>query len=79
VRGGKRKLMTDEKKKTTTSIIRAGSLIRRNLRTQLAVLEAEGHLTFTEDKGVLDSQFIVTASPEVWSRLKRGIARFNAR
>lgn len=67
--------MTDEKK---TDIIRAGALIRRNLRTQLAVAAAEGHLTFTEDKGVLDSRFIVTASPEVWSRIKRAIARFNA-
>lgn len=67
--------MTNEKK---TDIIRAGALIRRSLRTQLAVLMAEGRLTFTEDKGLLDSRFVVTASPEVWVRIKEAIARFNA-
>lgn len=67
--------MTDEKK---TDIIQAGALVRRNLRTQLTVLMAEGRLTFTEDRGLLDSRFIVTASPEVWDRIKGAIARFNA-
>lgn len=68
--------MAAEKK---TDIIQAGAMIRRSFRTQLAVLAAQGHLTFTEDKGLLDSRFIVTASPEVWGHINKVITALNAR
>lgn len=52
-----------------TDTVTVGVLLRRDFRVQLNVLRARKVLTYTEHKGVLDSQFVITAGPREWAQI----------